>query len=110
MNKVLKFIKSYFLQFVLAIVAMLSFAEVEDIGYRYTSEVGTYETVEYNKLTSGSFGHEREYYSSNPKTAGTSVALSTGYSASAISMGLICSVCIVMIVWIEIRKPYNLNS
>ena len=37
-------------------------------------------------------------------TGGAAVDISTGFDGGALSMGLICSVCIIMIVWIEISK------
>ncbi|MFN5323955.1 MAG: hypothetical protein ACK5C5_03465 [Bacteroidota bacterium] len=93
MSKVLRIIKSYFLQFLLGALALISYIQVEQLGRMQFSDNGEYfKTIDFN--------HTGE-------TVGTSVAVSTGYNGGAIAMGLICSVCIVMIVWIEIRKTSN---
>ncbi len=62
------------------------------ICYKYKYKVGTYEKID---LPNENFG--------------TDVATSSGFIGGSIAMGFICSVCIVMIVWIEINKKTKIN-
>jgi hypothetical protein len=90
LKSIFKFIQSIFLQFILSLVAIISWVNCQELGNN--SEVGTYEKE---------LGNTLEF-----ETVGTSVG--TGFNGGAISMGIICSVCIVMIVWLEINKKSNL--
>ena len=83
---ILKFTKSIFLQTLLGVVALISGLNCIELGNKY--QVGTYE-----KKLGRSFNYE---------TVGTSI--DAGYDGGAIAMGIICSVCIIMIVWLEINK------
>ena len=89
MRPIITFFKSYFLQSLLAIVALFSWVESQELGYKYMSEVGTY-------------GEESPM--DGCKTFGTSVSITSGFTGGALAMGLICCVCIVMIVRVEIKK------
>ena len=82
------FIKSYYLQALLSVVAFVSFENADNLGRRTYMQIGTY----------------RKYSDLDSARAGTDVAVSTGYDGGALAMGLICCVCIIMIVWIEINK------
>ena len=84
---VLFFIKSYFLQALLSVVAFLSFENAYNLGKRTFSQDG--------KFTRYRRGDTFE---------GTDVAVSTGFDGGSLAMGMICCVCIIMIVWIEINK------
>lgn len=86
----MKYLKSYLLQTVLAAVAALSWLESSYLGSRSASEVKDGITIK--KL-------DYEYIS-----GGAAVDISTGFDGGALAMGLICCVCIVMIVWIEVLK------
>jgi hypothetical protein len=85
------FIKDIFLQVILAFAAFISWTEASDIGRSSEFHEGTY-TKKVNE----------EYVE-----FGTSVDMNSGFIGGSISMGLICSVCIVMIVWIQINKKNN---
>ena len=82
MKKLINGIKRHFLQFILSGVAITSW------------------------IMSYSFG--LEYAMGNiPKSSDDTyqpTSVTAGYDGGAISMGIICSVCIIMIVWIEINK------
>ena len=91
MRGLITYIKSYFLQFLLSIVAFFSWIESKDLGHEYHSDNGTFE-----KIVDG------EYVN-----FGTSVAITSGFGPGALAMGSTCCVCIVMIVWIEINKRRN---
>jgi hypothetical protein len=79
------FLQSIFLQVVLGIVAFASFEECKQLGDRF--EVGTYEKgADYNTT----------------ETVGTTIT--SGFNGGTVAMGFICSVCIIMIVWLEINK------
>ena len=87
-----KFIKKLWgfittLQFGLSIIALLSWFQAYTIG-RLTS-VGNTLTGNYQRV-------------SETKYSATDV--SSGHDGGALAMGLICCVCIIMIVWIEINK------
>jgi hypothetical protein len=82
------FIRNIFLQFLLSIVAFVSWEKVSDLGEMSSAEVGTYKKEIAGEMVD----------------VGTSVALETGYIGGSISMGIICSICIIMIVWLEIKK------
>ena len=88
-KKILCFIKSYFLQTVLAFLAYLSFETATDLGFRTVRFTGTFD--KYPDSGRDSF-------------EATDVAISTGFEGGAIAMGLICCTCIIMIVWLEISK------
>ena len=81
------FIKSYFLQALLSVVAFLSFENAYNLGRRTFSQNGTFNR-----------------YRSRDTLEGTDVAVSTGFDGGSLAMGMICCVCIIMIVWIEINK------
>ncbi len=83
----MKTFKSIFLQLLLGIVALASWINCHLIGNN--SEGGTY-------LKSTDDDYE---------TVGTSI--DAGYNGGALAMGIICSVCIIMIVWLEINKKAN---
>ena len=89
---VLCFIKSYFLQALLSVVAFLSFENAYYLGKRTFSEAGTY-----TKYSLNSFDEDAV-------RTGTDIAVSTGFDGGSLAMGMICCVCIIMIVWIEINK------
>ena len=79
------FLQSIFLQVVLGIVAFASFEECRMSGDRF--EVGTYEKgADYNTT----------------ETVGTTIT--SGFNGGTVAMGIICSVCIIMIVWLEVNK------
>jgi len=84
----MKFLKSYLLQLILSIIACLSWLESSEIGNR--SNDGTYlkgtPNLDFDQKI----------------LTGTDVT--SGYDGGALAMGIICSVCIIMIVWIEINK------
>jgi hypothetical protein len=83
--KVLNIIKSYFLQLILSIVAYLSWIQTIEIANQHY--LGT------------TFRNRRERNYENIATDVTS-----GLEGGALAMGLICCVCIVMVVWIENSK------
>lgn len=87
----MKYIKSYLLQTLLALVATLSWLESSSIGNKRASVVEDGVAI-------------RQIDELQQITGGAAVDISTGFNGGALSMGLICSVCIVMIVWIEISK------
>lgn len=87
-----KFIQSIFLQVILGIVAIVAFNESISLGGMFSSEVGTYKK---NII---------ENYEETVEVVGTSIAVDSGYNGGAFAMGIICSVCIIMIVWLEINK------
>lgn len=91
-KSIFKFLQSIFLQLILAIVAIETYDATYRLGSMFNSEVGTYE----KKVV--------EDYEQTSQTIGTSIAMDSGYDGGAIAMGIICSVCIVMIVWLEINK------
>lgn len=79
------FLQSIFLQVVLGIVAFASFEECRMSGDRF--EVGTYvKGADYNTT----------------ETVGTTIT--SGFNGGTVAMGIICSVCIIMIVWLEVNK------
>jgi hypothetical protein len=80
-----KYLQSIFLQVILGIVAFVSFEECQYIGNRF--EVGTYDK-------------EITYYKA--ETVGTTIV--SGFNGGTVAMGIICSVCIIMIVWLEVNK------
>ena len=87
----MKYIKSYLLQTLLALAATLSWLESSSIGNKRASVVEdgvAVSQIDELQLIAG----------------GAAVDISTGFNGGALSMGLICSVCILMIVWIEISK------
>ena len=88
---ILRFIKSYFLQALLSVVAFISFENADNLGSKTYRDIGTY----------------RKYNDIDSVRSGTDVAVSAGYDGGAFAMGLICSVCVIMIVWIEINKKYK---
>ena len=80
-----KFLQSIFLQVILGIVGFNAFEQCRIIGHSF--EVGTYEKgADYDTT----------------ETVGTSI--DAGFNGGALAMGIICSVCIIMIVWLEINK------
>lgn len=89
MRPIITFTKSYFLQFLLSLVALFSWVESQELGHRFMSESGTY---------------QKELPMGGDETIGTSVSISSGFTGGTLAMGLITCVCIVMIVWIEIKK------
>ena len=97
MKKMLKnlfhLIKSYFLQGLLAFLGIVSFEELSALTYQSKTAIGE---IGYNYL-----GDDWEEYT---EAVPLDVAITSGYNGAAIGMGLVCSVCIVMIVWIEIKK------
>ena len=84
-------LKSYLLQIILAIVATLSWLESSSIGNRSAS-------LEEDGVAIKQIDELQQI------SGGAAVDISTGFNGGTLSMGLICSVCIVMIVWIEISK------
>lgn len=89
MRPIITFFKSYFLQLLLSVVAFFSWVESRELGHRFMSESGTY---------------QKELPMDRYETIGTSVSIASGFTGGALAMGLIACVCIVMIVWIEIKK------
>lgn len=84
-KSIFKFLQSIFLQVILGIVAFASFEECRISGDRF--EVGTYEKgADYN----------------TSETVGTTIT--SGFNGGTVAMGIICSVCIIMIVWLEVNK------
>lgn len=84
----MKTFKSIFLQLLLSIVAVASWINCQMIGNN--ADVGTY--IKRND-------YDRE-------EVGTSI--DAGFNGGALGMGIICSVCIIMIVWLEINKKSKL--
>ena len=76
------------LQFVLAGVAAFAFQQSIEFGEEAYSKEGTY-----TKLIDGEYTE-----------VGTDVAVTAGYNGGAISMGLVCCVCIFLVIWIEVHK------
>lgn len=84
-KSIFSFIQSVFLQVILGIIAFVSFEECKELGNSF--EVGTYEkAADYNTT----------------ETVGTTIT--SGFNGGTIAMGIICSVCIILIVWLEINK------
>ena len=83
-SSVLRFVQSYFLQALLSVIALGASDQAYRFGNRTYWNVGTY----------------KEGFSE----IATDIAVSTGFNGGAISMGLIASMCIFGIVWIEISK------
>ena len=92
MKKLIASIKNYFLQIILSIIALLSWLKASEIGN--ISDVGTY----FKEINP------------NLESLRTGTNISSGYDGGALAMGIICSVCIIMIVWIEINKNQNMES
>ena len=88
-NSILIFIKSYFLQALLSVVAYVSFENAYYLGKRTFSIDGK---------------HSEYPFDFEGEQIGTDVAVSTGFDRGSLGMGMICCVCIIMIVWIEIHK------
>lgn len=88
LSSIFSFLKSHFLQALLSIVAIVSFDNAYSLGRRTFSKTGTFKP--YNRVVDESIG--------------TDVEVSTGFDGGALAMGLVCCVCIIMIVWIEINK------
>ena len=82
------FLKGIFLQTILGLIALYTLGKAEEFGQESEFHVGTY-----TKQING------EYID-----VGTSAVMSSGFIGGAISMGIISSVCITMIVWIEVNK------
>lgn len=82
-----KFLQSIFLQVILGFAALITFNECKQLGDRF--EAGTY-----MKRGEGSY-----------EDVGTSIE--AGFNGGAFAMGIVCSVCIIMIVWLEINKKSN---
>ena len=91
MKKIIRFIGSYFLQSLLAIVAFSSWEQALYLGGRTLEKSGL---LDKNALNN--YG--------NPNLIATDVDVTAGFDGGALAMGLICCVCIIMIVWIEINK------
>tara|TARA_B110000858_G_C17675479_1_gene413993 strand:+ start:159 stop:485 length:327 start_codon:yes stop_codon:yes gene_type:complete len=91
MKKLIASIKNNFLQIILSIIACLSWLESSEMG---------------RNGRDGSF--QPDWQDGNSPLIGTDI--STGFDGGALAMGIICSVCIIMIVWIEINKNQNMES
>jgi hypothetical protein len=94
-KSIFKFLQSIFLQVILGVIALVAFNESISLGEMFSSRVGTYEK---NII---------ENYEETVEVVGTNIAVDSGYNGGSLSMGLICSVCIIMIVWLEINKKSN---
>ena len=81
--KILNVLRSYFLQLILSIVAYLSWIQTIEIANQRYMGVAAEVVAEF----------------SGGEQIGTDVA--SGLEGGALAMGLICCVCIVMVVWIE---------
>ena len=92
MKKFLSSIKPYFLQGLLSVVACLSYVNAYNLGNETYSSEGIFTKYLEDELNM------------NAARIGTDVDVSTGFDGGALAMGMICCVCIVMIVWIEINK------
>ena len=92
LSSVLCFVKSYFLQALLSVVAFLSFENAYNLGNNTYSKAGTYTK------------YPRDSFDVDSVRTGTDVGVSTGFDGGSLAMGMICCVCIIMIVWIEINK------
>lgn len=101
MNKLIIFFRSIFLQLILSIVALLSWINSNEFGNLYEVDLGTCEK-KIRSITHDYEGYEKEV--NRLETFGTGVTSTSGFIGGSIAMGLICSVCIVMIVWLEINK------
>ena len=86
--QVLLFLKTFFLQFILACISLETMNKAIYFGDKSSFENGSY-----FKEINGELSQ-----------VGTSVAMNSGYIGGAISMGIISAACIIMIVWIEISK------
>jgi len=89
-KKIISFIGSYILQSLLAIVAFFSWEEAIDFGSK-------------TLIGEGSFNKNYRDFN-NVQLVPTDVDVTAGFEGGALAMGLICCVCIIMIVWIEINK------
>lgn len=85
MKKLIRIVGSYFLQFILAVIAYLSWSESYSFGNR----------IQQGMLQSRLQRGDRSYSATD---------VTAGFDGGALAMGLICCVCIIMIVWIEIKK------
>jgi hypothetical protein len=87
MNKIISFISSHILQSLLAIVAFYSWTHVIELGSKTYGQAGKIITDLDNLVFTP-----------------TDVDVAAGFEGGALAMGLVCCVCIIMIVWLEINK------
>ena len=89
-KKIFCFIKSYFLQALLGLLAYESFERATRLGYKTASFNGKF---------------DKYPLSTRRQTLeATDVAMSAGFDGGALAMGFICCTCLIMIVWLEISK------
>ena len=86
-------LKSYFLQFLLTVVGFESYLRIVSLSSEYKIAKGDADwLMDWDTLT--------QYGEGVP----IDVAITSGFDGAALAAGLVCSTCIVMIVWIEIKK------
>ena len=90
--KLWEFLKSIFIQVLLSYIAFISWEKVDYFGKKIFKAVGLFDK---NGLRD---------YDTNPNLIATDVDVAAGFDGGALAMGLVCCVCIIMIVWIEINK------
>jgi hypothetical protein len=90
MKKILVVFKSYFLQFLIGILAIASYQEAILLGETWEDSNGIYYKERYDQYEG----------KANP----TSVAITSGFQGGAIAMGLICSTCLIAFTLIEVNK------
>jgi hypothetical protein len=89
MKKILVVFKSYFLQFLIGLLALVSYQEAISLGEK---------SISYNGLN---YVPEFDFRSGE---AYPSAAITSGFQGGAIAMGLICSTCLIAITLIEVNK------
>ena len=94
MEKLLSFVKLYFLQFLLSVFAVFSFFGTLELGNRFISETISGET----------FVSEPQGFNSKEDSKNVAIALSSGYNGGALGMSLISCSCIIGIVLLELKK------
>lgn len=92
-------LKPYLLQFLLAVVGYDSFQRIISLSHKTT-------------VAKGEAGRVMDLDSGNLIGTGVplDVAITSGYNGAALAAGLVCSTCIVMIVWIEVKKISALSN
>ena len=86
-----EFLKSIFLQVLLSYIAFVSWEKVDYFGNKTFRSVGFFDE---------NGGRDYDYL----KPIATDVDVASGFDGGALAMGLVCCVCIIMIVWTEINK------
>lgn len=85
--------KSYLLQFILAVVGFESYSRIIFLADEYKVAKGDADWL-----------MDLDTYTRYGTGVPIDVAITSGFNGAALAAGLVCSTCIVMIVWIEIKK------